>query len=158
MVVVFSHSYRFNSTLPRPLCGFNGEECIFCYLLVHLSLSVNSSEPKKQFGVPSHNFDSSNSCRTSVDSLTWQPKYPSSRFRKKISCFIPNPIPPKDWAVWNKQRQLIITKKYGELCIDIFNCTFDYIIRIDDRSVGYDYHAQDGRKETRQGFLSILFN
>lgn len=39
-------------------------------LPVHFSSLANSSEPKKQFGVPSHNFDNSNNCNTSVESLT----------------------------------------------------------------------------------------
>ena len=41
---------------------------------VHFSSLRNSSDPMKQFGDPSHNFDSSYSCRTSVDSFTWHPK------------------------------------------------------------------------------------
>lgn len=75
------------------------------YLLVHFNSLVSSSEPRKQFGVPSHSFDNSNNCSTSVDSFTWHPKYPSSKFRKNISRFIPNPIPPKDWAVCKRKEK-----------------------------------------------------
>lgn len=83
---------------------------IIDFLPVHLSSLVNSSEPRKQFGIPSHNFDNSNNCKTSVDSLTWHPKYPSSKFKKNTSRLIPNPIPPKDWAVWKKKKRWIFIK------------------------------------------------
>ena len=56
------------------------------YLPVHLSLIRSSSDPRKQSGWPSHNLEMSYSWSTSVDSFTWQPKYPSSKWRKKISC------------------------------------------------------------------------
>jgi hypothetical protein len=70
---------------------------------VHLSSLLSSSEPMKQFGVPSHRCDNSKSCSTVVDSLTWHPKYPSSRFRKKISRLIPKPTPP--WLLACKKRE-----------------------------------------------------
>lgn len=55
------------------------------YLLVHFSFAFNSSEPCQHWEVPSQSFDISNSCRTSTDALTWQPKNPSSSLTKKTS-------------------------------------------------------------------------
>lgn len=81
----------------------SNEEKRILYSLVHLSSLLSSSEPMKQFGVPSHRCDNSKSCSTVVDSLTWHPKYPSSRFRKKISRFIPKPTPP--WLLACKKKK-----------------------------------------------------
>lgn len=46
---------------------------------------ASSSDPWKHWGTPSHSCDSSNNCSTSVDSFTWHPKKPSSRFSTNIS-------------------------------------------------------------------------
>lgn len=68
------------------------------YIPVHLRSLWSSSDAMKHCGVPSHSFDSSNNCNTSIDSLTWQPKYPSSRLRKNISFF--GPTPPVFFDDW----------------------------------------------------------
>lgn len=62
--------------------------------------------------MPSHNFDNSYNCRNSVESFTWQPKYPSSKFRKNTSCLLPNIFFRLEYwdSAWKRESALMACK------------------------------------------------